>query len=96
MTDHQPLVTLVKLKEPFGRLGRLLQYLAGVDFKMSYIPGRQNYLTDFMSRAIDDNMDDDEDLTGNIEVNSLQLTSNLNWAQEQAKDPELGLGDRLN
>ena len=51
-TDHEPLVKLVDLKNPFGRLGRLLQQLAGVDFSFTYIPGEESYLADFMSRCV--------------------------------------------
>jgi hypothetical protein len=91
MTDHQPLVTLVKLKEPFGRLGRLMQHLAGVDYTITYIPGRLNYLADFMSRAVAEDIDEEDSLSSSIEINSLQITSAFNWSLEQEKDSELVL-----
>ena len=47
-TDHKPLVTMDQLKMPFGRLGRLFHRLAGVDYKLNYIPGPQNFLADFL------------------------------------------------
>jgi hypothetical protein len=90
-TDHQPLVTLAKLKEPFGRLGRLFHYLVDVDFEIRFIPGRQNFLADFMSRAVSENLETEDDTFTRIEVNSLQLTSSVNWAAEQSKDIELSL-----
>jgi hypothetical protein len=90
-TDHQPLVTLARLKEPFGRLGRLFHYLVDVDFEIRFIPGRQNFLADFMSRAVSESLDTDIETFTRIEVNSLQLTSNVNWAVEQDKDTVLDL-----
>jgi hypothetical protein len=32
LTDHEPLVTLKNLKNPLGRIGRLLNRLQGVDY----------------------------------------------------------------
>jgi hypothetical protein len=89
LTDHQPLVTLAQLKEPFGRLGRLFHHLVDVDYEIRYIPGNQNFLADFMSRAVSEDDDDELDTQTRIEINSLQLTSNIDWAVEQRKDPEL-------
>jgi hypothetical protein len=88
-TDHQPLVTLAQLKEPFGRLGRLFHYLVDVDYEIRYIPGNQNFLADFMSRAISEDDDDFPWTAARIEVNSLMLTSNIDWTLEQSKDVEL-------
>lgn len=83
-TDHKPLVTLCKLKRPFDRLGRLLNHLMGVDYKLEYIPGHLNYLADFMSRAIfkDNN-------TNVISAHITTLVSSVDWVVEQAKDNEL-------
>jgi hypothetical protein len=88
-TDHQPLVTLMQLKEPFGRLGRLLHYLVDVDYEIRYIPGNQNFLADFMSRAISEDCDDSPCTATRIEVNSLQITSAIDWPLEQSRDVEL-------
>ena len=50
-TDHQPLVTMNKLKSPHGRLGRLFFKLTGVDYDIKYIEGNKNFLPDFLSRT---------------------------------------------
>ena len=82
-TDHKPLVTLCKLKRPFDRLERLLHHLMGVDYTLDYIQGHLNFLADFMSRAVVQD--------GNIavDVNAIRIESEVNWAEEQAKDIEL-------
>ena len=82
-TDHKPLVTM-QLKKPFGRLGRLFHRLAGVDYKLNYIPGSQNFLADFLSRTFDPD-------TNEAEINYLALKSTVDWASKQQRDPTLKL-----
>lgn len=81
-TDHKPLVTMDQLKKPFGRLGRLFHRLAGVDYKLNYIPGAENFLADFLSRSFDPD-------TAECEANFLAIQSTVDWSLEQSKDPEV-------
>lgn len=84
-TDHQPLVTKKnQLKKPFGRLGRLFHRLSGVDYVINYIPGPQNYLADFLSRAYEKDMD-----TTEANVNAIEFKSSIDWPYEQSKDQEI-------
>ena len=78
-TDHEPLVSLVRLKNPLGRLGRLLNYLVDVRYKMIYIAGKKNYLADFMSRGESEE----------ARVNFVEFMSSISWAAEQNKDLEI-------
>lgn len=81
-TDHKPLVTMNKLKKPFGRLGRLFHRLSGVDYVVHYIPGHENFLADFLSRSFNPD-------TLTAEVNIIAFQSSIDWAYEQSKDPDI-------
>ena len=83
-TDHKPLVTLCKLKRPFDRLGRLLNHLMGVDYKLEYIPGHLNFLADFMSRAII--QDKSISMGSKIGIYTTSIVSSWDWVLEQSKD----------
>ena len=82
LTDHEPLVTLVTLKNPMGRLGRLLHRLVDVDYKIIYIKGKDNYLADFMSRA---------ECYESKEAQAMFtcIQSKVDWEREQNKDINL-------
>ena len=45
-TDHEPLVTMSKLKKPGGRLGRLFFRLVGVEYEIHHISGIGKSLPD--------------------------------------------------
>lgn len=79
-TDHEPLVTMNKLKKPDGRLGRLFHTLQDVKYKLEYLPGASNHLPDFLSRSYP---------TDKADCNSIQLSTTINWEVEQSKDIEL-------
>ena len=81
-TDHEPLVTLNKLKFPHGRLGRLLFHLQGVNCSFEYIPGNKNFLPDFLSRMPDPDSEE-------AKVHFTQVASTIDWITEQIKDPEI-------
>ena len=78
-TDHEPLSTMNKLKNPLGRLGRLFHRLQDVDYEIIYVPGPENYLPDFLSRSFEPE----------IESNYIKLKSSVDWVSEQAKDEEI-------
>ena len=83
LTDHEPLVTLKNLKNPLGRVGRLLHRLQGVDYEIRYIKGEKNHLADFMSRV---------EHPGDpipSEVSSIEINSGIDWAAEQRRDETL-------
>jgi hypothetical protein len=50
-TDHEPLVTMSKLKKPLGRFGRLFHQFQDVDYDIHYLPGSSYFLPDFLSRS---------------------------------------------
>ena len=87
LTDHEPLVKMSRLKQPFGRLGRLFHHLVDVNYEIKYIPGSVNYLADFMSRAFED--DADEIPEEHLDINLIDMGSSLDWIKEQASDAEL-------
>lgn len=78
-TDHEPLSTMNKLKNPLGRLGRLFHRLQDVDFKILYLPGPENFLPDFLSRSFEPE----------IAINNIELISSIDWLIEQSKDEEI-------
>jgi len=78
-TDHKPLVTSEKLKNPMGRLANMFFKLTGVDYTIRHIKGEENHLPDFLSRV-------KYDETKEIKVNLTGLQSSINWKEEQAKD----------
>lgn len=80
-TDHKPLVTIAKLKKPFGRLGRLFYKLVAVDYTLEHIAGIKNVLPDFLSRAFIE--------TKEVHAHLIQLQSVIDWTTEQQRDPNL-------
>ena len=83
LTDHEPLVTLKNLKNPLGRIGRLLNRLQGVDYEIRYIKGCSNHIADFMSR-VDHPCDPVP-----TEINHIELNFGMDWSHEQGKDEEV-------
>ena len=81
-TDHKPLVTMQELKNPHGRLGRLFHKLSGVDYRLNYISGPENYLADFLSRSF--NLEPVE-----VSVNAIVFKASIDWAAEQHQDDDL-------
>ena len=79
-TDHEPLVTMCKLKNPLGRLGRLFHRLQDVDHEILYVPGSENFLPDFLSRSFE---------IEESSINNIELISTINWFNEQSKDLEI-------
>ena len=80
IVDHEPLVTMRKLKDPMGRIGNLLNKLQDTDYDMIYQPGALHVTPDLLSRP-----------STVVEVNSVEFTfsSCVNWEQEQAVDGKL-------
>jgi hypothetical protein len=56
VTDHQPLATMKSLKEPTGRIGRLLWKPQEQDCSIVYQPGSSNVTADLLSRHVDLNV----------------------------------------
>ena len=50
ISDHRPLQWLVNYKDEIGRLGRWAILLAGMKYKIKYIPGRVHQNADCLSR----------------------------------------------
>lgn len=81
-SDHEPLSTIQKLKKPGGRIGRLLNQLVDVKYKINYIPGDENLLPDFLSRV---KMSEPAEITTNL----IELKSKTNWYEAQQNDIEI-------
>ncbi len=79
LTDHEPLVTAHRLKNPMGRLARMFNDLVDVTYKMEYVPGKLNYLPDFLSRA---STVDVEQISSNL----TEVKSKVDWATAQNDD----------
>ncbi len=82
VTDHEPLVTAHRLRNPMGRLAKLFNDLVDVTYKMKWIKGSENYLPDFLSRA---NLVD----TKEVLLHVTEIKSTIDWSQEQSNDDEL-------
>ena len=84
-TDHKPLSTLNKAKEPNGRLYKLMLKLQELDYEIIYFPGSLNNTADFLSRY--------KEIEPRVEtkINSLELEMNVDWVDEQIKDKELAI-----
>jgi hypothetical protein len=50
-TDHQPLVSELKVRQPNKQVARWLEEISGLTFKVVYIPGETNVLADYLSRV---------------------------------------------
>ncbi len=53
VTDHQPLATMLKIKEPSARLARWIAYLQEFIFQVTYKEGSKNVVPDCLSRLED-------------------------------------------
>ncbi len=53
VTDHQPLATMLKMKEPSSRLARWIAYLQEFIFQVTYREGSKNVVPDCLSRLKD-------------------------------------------
>ena len=80
VTDHQPLATMKSLKDPMGRLGRLLNKLQDFDYTIVYQPGSENLTADLLSRPFKD---------ADVNAVELQIKSCINWAAEQRADEKV-------
>ena len=49
-TDHRPLVWLLQVASPVGRIARWQTILSEYNFSVSHIPGKENVVADFLSR----------------------------------------------
>lgn len=49
-TDHQPLKYIRKQKDPRGKLARWLVELENFDYRVEYVPGKENVEADYLSR----------------------------------------------
>lgn len=78
ITDHQPLVTMRTLKDPMGRIGRLLNKIQDLDYTLVYQPGSSNVTADFLSRPPKETQ---------VNYLELQLQASVNWLAEQSQDP---------
>lgn len=52
MTDHKPLIYLFSLKDPSSRLLKFRLALEEYDFKILYVPGKNNCVADALSRIL--------------------------------------------
>ena len=50
LTDHRPLVWLLSKATPSGRIARWQTLLSEYDFNVTYLPGKENPVADFLSR----------------------------------------------
>jgi hypothetical protein len=78
VTDHEPLATMKKLKNPTGRIGRLLNKIQDLDYEIVYQPGHLNTTADLLSRP--------EVNQGVIYSIEMQIGKWVNWVAEQQAD----------
>ena len=50
-TDHQPLKFIRKQKDPRGKFARWLMELENYDYRVEYVPGKDNIEADYLSRV---------------------------------------------
>lgn len=84
-TDHKPLSTLAKSKEPTGRLYRLLLKLQELDYEIKYFPGAVNFTADLLSRL------NGEQKAIELAINKIEIDVKMDWSEEQGKDRELAI-----
>lgn len=68
-SDQKPLNTLIKAKEPNGRLSRLMLKLQELDYEILYYPGKLNFTEDQLSRHPSE--------TSNVKVKMLEYQANI-------------------
>ena len=49
-TDHAPLRSIIKAKDPEGQLARWIEFLSTFDFEIQYRPGQRHQNADALSR----------------------------------------------
>ena len=81
VVDHEPLVTMKKLKEPMGRIGNLLLKLQDCDYDIYYQPGALNFIPDLLSRP-------SVDVITEVNNTEIQFDSCVNWIAEQNVDDQ--------
>lgn len=59
-TDHKPLIYLFSLKNPSSRLTRIRLELEEYDFEIEHIPGKNNFVSDALSRIKIDDLKDNK------------------------------------
>jgi hypothetical protein len=74
LTDHKPLVDLVKLSEPAGRLGKLVVKIQHLNHTLKYKRGLDNANADALSR---------------LKFCAVSLLFDINWRKLQEEDDEL-------
>ncbi|CAF1125194.1 unnamed protein product [Brachionus calyciflorus] len=82
-SDHKPLSSLVKAKEPNVRLYRLMLKLQELDYEILYYQGKLNFTADQLSRPPTE--------TSNVEVKTLEYQANIDWIKEQENDKEIAI-----
>ena len=82
IVDHEPLVTMKKLKDPMGRIGNLLNKLQDCEYDMIYQPGALHVTPDLLSRPFTNSV-------VSIKAIEMQFESCINWAKEQENDAKL-------
>ena len=71
------------MKNPLGRISRLLNQLSDVSYEIRYVRGSENHLADFMSRV---EHPSDPCVSS---VNSVEFRSGLDWFKTQQNDAEI-------
>ena len=74
LTDHKPLVDLVKFSEPSGRLAKLIVKIQHLNYTLTYKRGLDNANADALSR---------------LKFCAVSLIFDLNWRELQEQDDEL-------
>lgn len=72
--DHKPLADLNKLKKPLGQFGRLLLKIQHLNYTIQYKPGKLNTNADFLSRALDNNIELSADIDWKLWFIALDCT----------------------
>ena len=88
-TDHNPLVFLRSQKDPRGKIGRWINELEEFDYKIQYIPGKDNVKADTLSRSSAANPDQPEpEFDHKIYASYIQSDNfKQQLATEQLQDP---------